>query len=84
MANDASVVLFDLWTTADIFASLEIRPMFDCQQKDFAGYCAVECGSRVSQATISGARSVYPREHREDDASNLVAILKRALPLHIS
>ena len=58
--------------------------MSDCQQKDFAGYCAVEFGSRLSQATISGARSIYPREHREDDASNLVAILKRALPLHIS
>jgi hypothetical protein len=84
VVNDASVVSFDLWTTADIFASLKIRPMSGCQQKDFTGYCAVEFGSRLSQATISGACSIYPREHREDDASILVAILKRVLPLHIA
>jgi hypothetical protein len=58
--------------------------MSGCQQKDFTGYGAVEFGSRLSQATISGACSIYPREHREDDASNLVAILERVLPLHTS
>jgi hypothetical protein len=58
--------------------------MSDCQQKDFAGYCGVEFGNRLSRAMISGARSVYPRGHREDDASELVAILKRVPPLVVS
>jgi hypothetical protein len=83
VVNETSVVSSDLWTTADIFASLKIRPTSNCQQKDFAGYGAVEFGSRVSQATIYGVHSIYPSEDREDDASNLVAILKRVAPSHV-
>jgi hypothetical protein len=65
VANDASVVLFDLWTTADIFASLEIRPMLDCQQKDFAGYRAVEFGSRLAKRRfLVRARSIHANNAR--------------------
>jgi hypothetical protein len=82
VVNETSAVSSDLWTTAVISLPLEFG--LDRQQKDFAGYCSVEFGSRLSHATISGAGLIYPREHREDDAINLVVILKRVLPLHNS
>jgi hypothetical protein len=61
VVNGASVVSFDIWTTADIFfASLKIRPMSDCQQKDFTGYGAVEFGSRLSKRRfLVRARSIH-------------------------
>jgi hypothetical protein len=63
--------------------SLKIRPISDRRQKDLAGHRAVEFDRRFRQVTISGAGSIYPRGRRENDASDIVAILKRVLPFAI-